>query len=230
MQTLKPVQPTVSASFPTEILEIEDSDEEQSLQGFKTNIFNKLSSSSTQTTTTPNPRAEQSKQPIIEQITKQTVRPIVAEQDTSTAAKPTADQNAEQTTRPVVIEQDTSATTEQIKSSSAEQVIPPAKNTMPPIEDFSSTPPAFQDEGYGHGVSIDSMIVTSCVPTLGEQLPNVGISIDAKPQEIPQNNNKLDLLRQVVTMVVSMASSIEKELEDQALKRASLTTLAEDRQ
>ena len=31
-------------------------------------------------------------------------------------------------------------------------------------------------------------------------------------------------------MVVSMASSIEKELEDQALEHASLTTLAEDKQ
>ena len=31
-------------------------------------------------------------------------------------------------------------------------------------------------------------------------------------------------------MVVSMASSIEKKLEDQALELASLTTLAKDRQ
>ena len=31
-------------------------------------------------------------------------------------------------------------------------------------------------------------------------------------------------------MVVSTASSIEKELEDQVLERTSLTTLAEDRQ
>ena len=74
------------------------------------------------------------------------------------------------------------------------------------------------------------MIVTPCVPTLGEQLPNVGTSIDAEPQEIPKTNNKFYLLRQAVTMVVSTTSSKEKELEDQALKCASLTILAEDRQ
>ena len=73
------------------------------------------------------------------------------------------------------------------------------------------------------------MIVTPHVPTLGEQLPNVGISIDVEPQEIPQTNNKFDLLRQAVTIVVYAASDIEKELEDQALERTSLTTQVEDR-
>ena len=84
-------------------------------------------------------------------------------------------------------------------------------------------PPAFQDEGYGHGVSIDSMIVTPRVPILGEQLPNVGTNMDAGPSEFPQSNNSLDLLRRAVM-------SIEKELEDQALEGASLSTLAADRQ
>ena len=51
---------------------------------------------------------------------------------------------------------------------------------MPPIEDLPFTPPISQDESYGHRVSIGSMIVTPHVPTLGEQLPNVGISIDAE--------------------------------------------------
>ena len=74
------------------------------------------------------------------------------------------------------------------------------------------------------------MIVTPCVPILGEQLPNVGTSADVEPQEILQSNNKFDLLRLAITMVVSTASSIEKVLEDQALERASLTTLPEDRQ
>ena len=44
---------------------------------------------------------------------------------------------------------------------------------MPLLEDSPSTPLISQDEGYGHGVSIDSMTVTPRVGTLGEQLPNV---------------------------------------------------------
>ena len=101
---------------------------------------------------------------------------------------------------------------------------------MPPIKDLPSTPPTSQDKGYGDGVTIDSMIVTPHVPTLGEQFPNVGTSIDAEPQEILLSNNKFDLLKWAVTMVVSTTSSIEKEFEDQVLERASLTTLVEDRQ
>ena len=73
-------------------MDIEDSDEEQSLQGFKTNIFNKLSPSSTQTTITPTlPRAEhpktiitptypkekQPEQPIADQTTEHTTRPVL---------------------------------------------------------------------------------------------------------------------------------------------------------
>ena len=54
---------------------------------------------------------------------------------------------------------------------------------MPPTEDLRSTPLVSQDEGYDHEISIDSMIVTPCVPTLGEQIPNVGTSTDAEPEE-----------------------------------------------
>ena len=81
----------------------------------------------------------------------------------------------------MVAEQDTSAVAEQIKSSSVEQAMPPAEDTVPSFEDLPSTPSTFQDEGYGHGVSIDSMIVTPRVPTLGEQLPNVGTSTNVEP-------------------------------------------------
>ena len=65
------------------------------------------------------------------------------------------------------------------------------------------------------------MIITPCVPILGEQLPNVGTNMDVNLLEIPQSNNALDLLRRAVM-------NIEKELEDQALEHASLSTLAED--
>ena len=74
------------------------------------------------------------------------------------------------------------------------------------------------------------MIVTPGVPTLGKQLPNVGTSIDAEPQDILQSSNKFNLLKRAITMVVFTASSMEKEFEDQALEHASLTTLAEHRQ
>ena len=100
---------------------------------------------------------------------------------------------------------------------------------MPHTEDLPSMPPTSQDEGYGHVVNIDSMIVTSRVPTLGDQSPNVGTSTDAEPQEILQRNNKFNLLKWAVTMMVSTTSSIEKDFEDLALEHASLTTLAEDR-
>ena len=67
------------------------------------------------------------------------------------------------------------------------------------------------------------MIVTPYIPILGEQLPNVGTNMDAKPSKIPQSNNSLDLLRHSIM-------NIEKELEDQAWEHASLRTLAADRQ
>ena len=41
---------------------------------------------------------------------------------------------------------------------------------MPLTEDLPSTPRISQDEGYGHGVSIDSRIVTPRVPILSEQI------------------------------------------------------------
>ena len=53
---------------------------------------------------------------------------------------------------------------EQVKFSSTDKDIP----AIPPIEDLLSTPPTSQDEGYGHGFSIDSMIVTLHVSTLGK--------------------------------------------------------------
>ena len=67
------------------------------------------------------------------------------------------------------------------------------------------------------------MIITPHVTILGEQLPNVGTNIEAEPSKIPQSSNALDLLRCAMM-------NIEKELEDQALERASLSTLVKDKQ
>ena len=77
-------------------MNVEDFDEEQDLQGLKTNIFNKLSSSSAQTIAIPTqpeqsePRLEQPEQSIVEQTTEQTARP----------EQQTIEQTAEQTIKP----------------------------------------------------------------------------------------------------------------------------------
>ena len=59
-----------------------------------------------------------------------------------------------------------------------EQQPRPSTFEQPPhlaSEELPSTqPPSSQDEGYGHGVSIDSMIANPRVPTFGEPLANVG--------------------------------------------------------
>ena len=99
---------------------------------------------------------------------------------------------------------------------------------MPLTTDSSSMPLISQDEGYGHGVSIDSMIVTPYVPILGEQLPNVGTSADVNPEEDPRS--KVNLLKQVASMVVATTFSIGQDFEDQRLELTSMTTLVEHRQ
>ena len=62
---------------------------------------------------------------------------------------------------------------------------------LPEIEDLPSTPPASQDEGYGHGISIDSMIVTPRVLILGESIPNIGTNKEAKLSKVCQSSNAL---------------------------------------
>ena len=64
---------------------------------------------------------------------------------------------------------------------------------MPLTKDSLSTHLISQDKGYDHRVSIDSMIVTHHIPTLSNQLPNVGTSTDAKLEEGPQS--KVNLLK-----------------------------------
>ena len=70
------------------------------------------------------------------------------------------------------------------------------------------------------------MIVTPHVPILGEQLPNVGTSADANPEEGPQN--KVNLLKQATSIVVARTFNIGQDFEDQKLEFTSITTLAED--
>ena len=112
------------------------------------------------------------------------------------------EQNAEQTIKSTGIELDIPNISEQVDLS-------PAAQAMPPIEDLSSTPLVSQGEGYGHRVSIDSMIVTPRVPILGEQVPNIGTSTNAEPEEEDDTPNKVYLLKCAVSMVVTATFSIE---------------------
>ena len=75
----------------------------------------------------------------------------------------------------------------------------PVEPTMSLTEDLPSTPQISQDEGYDHGVSIDSMIITPRVPTLSEQAPNIGTSTNADLNKIHQN--KMYVLRHAASMV-----------------------------
>ena len=93
---------------------------------------------------------------------------------------------------------------------------------LPVIEDLPTTPSA-QDEGYGHRISIDSMIITPHVPLLGESLPNIGTNKEIESSKVPQSSSALDVLKCIVM-------TIQKELEDQALEHTSLSILAEERQ
>ena len=194
-------------------MDIEDSVEEQGLQA---NIFNKISLPPIQAIISPTLfRVEQPKLP----APKQTIKLTANEQPEQIVAEHTASDQPEQPTT----EQTTNSTAiESLKSSSAEQIV--LNEDLPAIEDLPSIPsPASQDEGYGHGVSIDFMIITPRVPILGEQLPNVGTNTDTEPPEIPQSSNALYLLRHAMM-------NIEKNFEDQALEHASLSTLAVDKQ
>lgn len=76
---------------------------------------------------------------------------------------------------------------EHTRSSSTEYGAKQVEPTNPPLlpSNECPTPPLpTSDEGYGYGVSLDSMIVTPCVPILIEDTTNVGIS------EEPKGNNE----------------------------------------
>ena len=124
-------------------MELEDSNEKQGLRGLDINIFNKISSSVQVPVTSTSTKLEQ---PATEQITEQVAEPVAAEQDSPSAKRHTF------------------TLSEQAKSTSAKQ----DTLAMLPTKDLPSMPPTSQDEGHGHGVSINFMIVTPRVPTLGE--------------------------------------------------------------
>ena len=59
------------------------------------------------------------------------------------------------------------------QTAAAQTTSPPIVQTGPPPTAQTTPFPPFKDEGYGHGVTLDSMIVTPHVPTLVEESINV---------------------------------------------------------
>ena len=60
---------------------------------------------------------------------------------------------------------------------------------LPPSKCLQNTfPLPSQDEGYGHGITLDSMIVTPRVPTLVEESTNIRTEGESEtPEEITEN-------------------------------------------
>ena len=79
-----------------------------------------------------------------------------------------------------------SSTTESLEPSSAEQPTEPVATVedLLEIEDLPFTPLVSQGEGYIHGISIDSMIITLRVPILGEALPNMGTNKEIESSKV----------------------------------------------
>ena len=151
------------------------------------------------------------------------VEPIIVD---SLAAEQSSSHRAEQTTNaepPQPIEQTVAA---QTTSSPVAQIVPPtAAQTTPP-------PPA-KDEGYGHGVTIDSMIVAPCVPTLVEESTNVGTKDEGKTLEETTREfattsstlGKTSFMKQYAMTLIYIAEAFEKEAELQGKTKK----LAEER-
>ena len=72
-------------------------------------------------------------------------------------------------TKPAAIK---STRVEQVVSPRAEQIVSAQPQMTEQTAAVQNTPPTpSEDEGYGHGITLDSMIVTPRVPTLVESQP-----------------------------------------------------------
>ena len=177
-----------------------DSNEEQGLQS---DILNLLGNPQLAKSSAEQPRAEQ----------------------TSAAKPPTAEPSqAKKTTtaEPAAVD---STRAEQSASHRAEQTV----NAEPPqvTEQTAATqtnpPPPSEDKGYGHGVTLDSMIVTPCVPTLVEESINVRTEDEAETLEetveefaaTSSTIKKTTFMKQAGMTLIYVANTIEKEAESQ---------------
>ena len=97
----------------------------------------------------------------------------------------------------------------------------------------TTPPPPFEDEGYSHGVTLDSMIMTPRVPTLVEEPINVGIEDEIEtPEETlkefassSSTLEKTSFMKQAGMTLIYVANALEKESESQE----KMKKLAEER-
>ena len=150
---------TIPSTIPTslpDIVNIEDSDEDQGFQTLQTNIFSKIISPPKQATVRPSlSEAELPIQPTIKQLITHTtivqLEQIIAEHTTNVALEqplteqPIVEQNTEQS----IAKQVTVSSATIPEPSSTKQQTGPATTIedLPEIEDLPSTPSASQDEG-----------------------------------------------------------------------------------
>ena len=163
-------------------MDLEDSDEEEGLLSDVLNLLVNPTTSSVQPTASIHtPKVA----PVAENITDQladnsaeqprTYQTSAAEPSIAKPSEPSrvekATTNAEQTVSaepPLVIEQPVAT-----------------QNTPPPSSEGpqNASPLPYEDEGYGHRITLDSMIMTPRVPTLVEESTNIGTEGESKTLE-----------------------------------------------
>ena len=129
---------------------LEDSDEEQGLQS---DILNLVTNPQLVNNSTEQSRAEQTST-----VESSTTVPLIVEP--SRAKITTTTELAATTVEPTAVE---STIVEQTTSHRAEQTIsaePPQATKQAAAAQTTPPPPLSEDKGYGHGVTLDSMIVT----------------------------------------------------------------------
>ena len=85
----------------------------------------------------------------------------------------------------------------------------------------TTPPPPFEDEGYSHGVTLDSTIMTPRVPTLVEEPINIGTENEGEtPEESVEEFaatsstiEKTAFMKQTGMTLIYVANALEKEAE-----------------
>ena len=79
----------------------------------------------------------------------------------------------------------------------------------------NTPPPPSEHEGYGHRITLDSMIITTCVPTFVEESTNAGTEGEPKtPEKFVANfstSEKVAFMKQSAFTLIYVADAIEKE-------------------
>ena len=123
------------------------------------------------------------------------------------------------TTEPATVESSRAEQTVNVEPQVIEQAAT-TQSTPPSFKDFQNTSPLpFQDEGYGCGITLDSMIVTPRVPTLVKDATDVGTKGENEaPEETTQEfvasssiSEKVGFMKQSGVTLIYVAEAIEKE-------------------